>query len=190
PPEVAAGLPAPGPGPLRVRDRQEVAAPDRSRVVDEDVDPAEATMDRAGDPLHFVELAEVAGDDEGLGASLARDLPGRRLQGRLIARAQCDAGALGGEPAGDGAADAPARSGPQRDFFLELEVHGQAPVGAVTPCGRAGTVARPTPRDRSARRASGAARARRARGRARASGRAVDSSPPPLAPGRRGGSRS
>src|SRR5256886_7124384 len=81
-------LQAPVPGPLRVRDRQEVAAPDRSRVVDEDVDPAEATMDLAGDPLHFVELAEVAGDDEGLGAGLARDLPGRGLQGRLVARAQ------------------------------------------------------------------------------------------------------
>src|SRR2546430_14151115 len=93
--------------------------------------------------------------------------------GRLVARAQRDAGALRGGPAGDGTADAPARSGHERDFFLELEVHGQAPVCAVTPCGRAGTVARPTPRDRSAGRASGPGRVRRARGRARASGRAV-----------------
>src|SRR3989475_116777 len=111
---VAEELQAPVPGPLRVRDRQEVAAPDRSRVVDEDVDPAEATMDLAGDPLHFVELTEVAGDDEGLGAGLARDLPGRGLQGRLVARAQRQAGALRGEPAGDGTADAPARSGHER----------------------------------------------------------------------------
>src|SRR5947208_3044643 len=78
------------------------------RVVDEDVDPAEALMDLAGDPLHLVEPAEVAGHDEGLGAGLLpRDLPRRRLQGRLIARAQRDAGALGGEPTGDRAADAP-----------------------------------------------------------------------------------
>src|SRR5439155_25232998 len=80
--DVAEELQAPVAGPLRVRDRQEVAAPDRSRVVDEDVDPAEVTMDLAGDPLHFVEPAEVAGDDEGLGAGLARDLP-------EIGRASC-----------------------------------------------------------------------------------------------------
>src|SRR5207247_10537265 len=119
-PDVAEELQAPVAGPLRVRDREEVAAADRSRVVDEDVDPAEALMDLAGDPLHFVEPAEVAGHDERLGARLPRDLPRRRLQRPLIARAQRDAGALGGERTGDRAAEAPARSGHERDFFLEL----------------------------------------------------------------------
>src|SRR2546430_11362429 len=36
--------------------------------------------------------------------------------GRLVARAQRHAGALRGEPAGDGTADAPARSGHERDL--------------------------------------------------------------------------
>src|SRR5439155_658475 len=83
---------------------------------------ADAAMDLARGALHFLEPTEIAGHDEWLGARLPRDLRGRGLQRRLVARAQRDAGALGGEPAGDGAADAPARPGHEGDLLLELEV--------------------------------------------------------------------
>src|SRR5207244_13446278 len=126
--DVAEELQAPVVRPLRIRDRQEIAAADRPSVVDEDVDPAEAAMDLARGTLHFLEPTEIAGHDEWLGARLPRDLRGRGLQRRLVARAQRDAGALGGEPAGDGAAGAPARPGHEGGPPLAAEVHCRPPV--------------------------------------------------------------
>src|SRR5262249_56972918 len=93
-PDVAENLQAPVAGPLLVRDLEEVAAPDGARVVHEDVDSTEALVDGRGDPVHLVEPAQIAGDDQHLGVRLRLDLARRLLEPRLVARADRHARAL------------------------------------------------------------------------------------------------
>src|SRR5438093_2576002 len=122
-PHVAENLQAPVAGPLLVGDLEEVAAPDGARVIHEDIDPPEALLDGRGDPVHLVEPAQIAGDDEHLGVRLRLDLLRRLLEPRLVARADRDLRALGGEPERDGPPDAQTAPRHQRCLAAQLEIH-------------------------------------------------------------------
>src|SRR2546425_4246447 len=122
-PNVTEDLQAPVAGPLLVGNFQEVAAPYGARVVHEDVEPAEAIPHRRGDAIHFVEPAQVAGDDENLRFRLRLDLLRGLLEPRLVARADRDPGALGAQAERDGPPDPLASARHQRRLAGQFEIH-------------------------------------------------------------------
>src|SRR5213594_2354732 len=136
-PHVAEDLQAPVARPLLVGNLQEVAAADGARVVDQDVEPAEPVAGGRRNPVHVVESAQVAGKDEHLGARLRLDLVRGLFEPRLVAGADRDPRAFGGEAERDGPTDALATSGHERGLAGQLQIH----VGSFlrTAPGKAGT---------------------------------------------------
>src|SRR5262249_41249631 len=130
-PHVAENLQAPVARPLLVGDLEEVTAPDGPRVVHEDVDPTEALLDGRGDPVHLVESAQIAGDDQPLGIRLRLDVPRRLLEPRLVARADRHARALGAETERDGPPDALTAARHQRRLAAQFEVHESSFLGST-----------------------------------------------------------
>ena len=92
----------------------------RAGVVDEDVDLAEA-LDRLRDQARaLVLLAGVGGDaEDAVGAVLLGDRLGHGGDPFGLARREDDAGAVGGESARDGLADAAASARDEADLALE-----------------------------------------------------------------------
>src|SRR2546422_6191153 len=122
-PNVAEDLQAPVPRPLLVGDLQEVSTPDGARVVDEDVESTEAIPHRGGNTVHFVQSAQIAGDDEDLGARLRLDLLCGFLESRLVARADRDLRALSTEAERDRPPDSLASTRHQRRLAGQFKIH-------------------------------------------------------------------
>src|SRR5262249_19150356 len=83
----------------------------------------EALVDGRSNPVHLVEPAQIAGDDEHLGVRLRLDLLRRLLEPRLVACADRHARALGAEAERDGPPDPQTAASHQRRLAAQFEIH-------------------------------------------------------------------
>src|SRR5581483_11533010 len=120
-PHVAEKLQRPVLHPGFVAELEEFARTGAAGVVDQDIDAAELAAAALDHRLDRVGPGQVSrgGDDASAGVGGGH----RFLQRLLAARAHQHAGALGQQRKRDGASDAFAAAGYDRDFVLEPEIH-------------------------------------------------------------------
>jgi hypothetical protein len=122
--DIPEELETPAPQPFLVRRGEEVPPLDGTRIVDEDVDPAEPAQRLCNERAHTVERGEVHRYRFHAPARLRLDLARRAGEDRLLARGDEHARALGGQ--------APRRRAPyplaparhHRRLVLESQIHG------------------------------------------------------------------
>jgi hypothetical protein len=117
--DIAQELEAPARHPFVIREREEIAALDGARVVDEDVEPSQPLHGSRGGTLDAVEAAQVFGDELDPLTGLAPDGGGGRFEIGRAPRTDHHTGALGRHGASRRAADTLAAAGDENRLSLE-----------------------------------------------------------------------
>jgi hypothetical protein len=112
--------------PLLVGRGEEIAAPHRAGIVDQDVEPPAFLRDRLRQLVGRA-LAQQVGDEHVRGAARLADLGGDLVERRLVAPGERHRAAGLSERERDAAADPAARAGDQRGLAVQLEVHRAIP---------------------------------------------------------------
>ena len=121
--DIAEELEAPARHPFLVGQGEEIAAPDRARIVHEYVEPSEPLHGRRGGALDAFKAAEIRGDRLHRLPRLASDRPRRLVERGGAPRADHDAGALGRHGARRCPTYAFAATGDENGLALEPEFH-------------------------------------------------------------------
>jgi len=112
--------------PVGVAQAQKIAALGGAGVVDENIEPAELAFNLRDQFFRSVLLAQIDDCDRGTAAVFA-DRSCSVVERGAIAADQHDIATFCGERERDAAPDAAARSGHERDFALQSEIHRRHP---------------------------------------------------------------